>query len=194
MSYRLSSSGKDNVVIVDGSNSASSNHNDTSPNNTQNNNSNDNVSDSNESNNDQIDDDVNDVIDDNNVTNFSSSTASSGSSDVNAFNWEGLLQAIALPRSQPKKFRGDPLRYHAFITSFHSTVSQVPDDGFKLQHLLSLRQGTVYSSIQYCVLKPATEGYQAALKKLKDKFGDADIITKAWSDKILKRCSYHRLP
>ncbi|XP_033115046.1 uncharacterized protein LOC117115386, partial [Anneissia japonica] len=46
---------------------------------------------------------------------------------------------------------------------------------------------TAYSAIQYCVLKPATEGYQAALKKLKEKFGDADIITKSWSDKILKR-------
>ncbi|XP_033116970.1 uncharacterized protein LOC117116944, partial [Anneissia japonica] len=67
------------------------------------------------------------------------------------------------------------------------TVSQVPDDGVKLQHLLSLCEGIAYSAIQYCVLKPATEGYQAALKKLKEKFGDADIITKSWSDKILKR-------
>ncbi|XP_071944673.1 uncharacterized protein [Antedon mediterranea] len=128
-----------------------------------------------------------DNVNDNNVINPNLSTASSSSLDTNAFNWEGLLRAIALPRSQPKKFRGDPLRYHAFITAYKSTVSQVPDDGVKLQHLLSLCEGAAYSSIQYCVLKPAEEGYIAAIKKLKEKFGDPNIITKAWTDKILKR-------
>ncbi|XP_033115572.1 uncharacterized protein LOC117115756 [Anneissia japonica] len=86
-----------------------------------------------------------------------------------------------------KQYSGDPLYYHAFITSFNNTVMGIEDDKLKLNSLLSLCSGKALESIQYCVLKPPNEGFKSACKTLKERFGNTAVIVQAWIGKVLNR-------
>ncbi|XP_033097242.1 uncharacterized protein LOC117101376, partial [Anneissia japonica] len=99
----------------------------------------------------------------------------------------GLFQTLALPKTKVKQYEGDPLYYHAFISGFNNMVTNVPDYVLKLNTLLSYCSGKALESIQFCVLKPPKEGYEAACKTLKEKFGNTGVIVQAWVSKITDR-------
>ncbi|XP_033111230.1 uncharacterized protein LOC117112268 [Anneissia japonica] len=102
-------------------------------------------------------------------------------------NLMGLFRALTLPQTKVRQYEGDPLYYHAFITSFHNTVAGIHDDNMKLNSLLSLCSGKALESIQYCVLKPPSEGFKSACRTLKERFGNTAVIVQAWIGKVLNR-------
>ena len=98
-----------------------------------------------------------------------------------------MVQAMALPKAQVAKFNGEPLFYHPFIASFNNSVSCILDPSVKLNVLRSLCCGRALEAIEHCVLKPTTEGFQAALATLKKRFGNSAVIVQAWIQKIVNR-------
>ena len=138
-----------------------------------------------------IDDDKG-QINENNVNDSVNTEASSASNivvdnpNVDS-NLIGLFKALSLPQSQVKQYDGNPLYYHAFMASFNNTISCIHDDNIRLNTLMSLCSGKALESIQYCVLKPPSEGYQSACKTLKERFGNTAVIVQSWINKVLNR-------
>ncbi|XP_033113886.1 uncharacterized protein LOC117114352, partial [Anneissia japonica] len=124
----------------------------------------------------------------NNAGNVGNTSVSNSVSNVTQENsLISMVQAMALPKAQVKKFDGDPLFYHSFIATFTNSVSCILDPSVKLNVLRSLCCGRALDSTEYCVLKPPAEGLQSAMKTLKERFGNSALIVQAWVQKIVAR-------
>ncbi|XP_071088959.1 uncharacterized protein [Haliotis cracherodii] len=99
----------------------------------------------------------------------------------------GMMQAMALPRAQAKRFDGDPLHYHAFVASYENSVKYIYDDGVKLNLLRSLCVGRALDCTDHCLLKPSDEGLRSALLTLKERFGTNGVVVQAWVRKVTVR-------
>ncbi|KAJ8050397.1 hypothetical protein HOLleu_03588 [Holothuria leucospilota] len=111
----------------------------------------------------------------------------SGNASVNKVNDDllGFFKTLSLPKPQIKQFDGDPLHYHAFMSTYMNMVANVVDDNVKLNTLMSLCVGKALESIKYCVLKTPSEGCKAAIETLKYRFGNTAVVVQAWINKIL---------
>ncbi|KAJ8039644.1 hypothetical protein HOLleu_13706 [Holothuria leucospilota] len=97
----------------------------------------------------------------------------------------GFFKTLSLPKPQIKQFDGEPLHYHAFMSTYMNMVANVVDDNVKLNTLMSLCVGKALESIKYCVLKTPSVGCKAAIETLKYRFGNTAVVVQAWINKIL---------
>ena len=98
-----------------------------------------------------------------------------------------LVDILRLPDAHVLTFAGDPTEYHNFIRSFEINVdSRSKDSDKKLTHLLKYTSGPAHSAIKGCILIGGDEGYKQALKILKQRFGNAHLVT----DRIVQNLRY----
>ena len=95
------------------------------------------------------------------------------------------LSNVKLQRINLKHYNGDPLAFQSFWDSFESAVhgNSAFDDVLKFNHLKSLLEGKALLAIQGLTL--TKENYGNAVKLLKDRFGDPQIIIKSHMDAII---------
>ncbi|XP_071948817.1 uncharacterized protein [Antedon mediterranea] len=127
------------------------------------------------------------VVDQPNVVEANVKNHNNVSNDKTEGTWDSLVKALSLPRTPLKHYDGDPVYYHSFITSYQSMMSGVNDDSVKLNTLILFCKGKALDAIQFCVMKPPTEGFKAAWDTLRERFGNTAIIVQAWVQKILTR-------
>ncbi|XP_066923466.1 uncharacterized protein [Clytia hemisphaerica] len=92
---------------------------------------------------------------------------------------------IRLPKLSLKPYDGDPLKWKTFFDTFDCAVHQRDDmtNVEKMTYLTSLLEGEAESCIQGITL--SNENYDIALKMLKERFGDEQIIISAHMNKLL---------
>ena len=91
-----------------------------------------------------------------------------------------LNALFTLPKVELKSFSGNPLDYHAFIRSFMVNVDKVCDDAdSKLTRLLSYVEGPAYEAIKGHQIVGGKIGYESALAKLRELYGDKFRITES---------------
>ena len=101
---------------------------------------------------------------------------------------QSLVDSLHAPRIEMMRIDGNPLKYWPFMRSFHNAVaSRTSDDGLKLGSLIQYCSGNVGQLLQCCLVKEPSDGYKLALKLLKDRYGNDDVISRAWIDRILDR-------
>ena len=92
-----------------------------------------------------------------------------------------------LPSAEPDIFSGDPLLYNDWINSFEALISSrsLPDSEgiFYLKKYLS---GEAKSCVQGLLSLSTSEAFHAALKLLKERFGDDFVIANAFRQKLRK--------
>ena len=92
-----------------------------------------------------------------------------------------------LPSAEPEVFSGDPLEYNDWINSFEALISSrsLPDSEgiFYLKKYLS---GEAKSCVQGLLSLSTSEAFHAALKLLKERFGDDFVIANAFRQKLRK--------
>ena len=94
-----------------------------------------------------------------------------------------MTQNLALPKTELTTFDGDPKKYYSFITTFENNIgSQVSDPAKKLTYLIQYCTGKAKKAIADAVIKDASEGYDWALKVLKEQFGKPYEIARAMID------------
>ena len=86
-----------------------------------------------------------------------------------------------------KKFAGDPLDYHCFITDFDDNISScVKDPMTKLTYIISHCIGQAYEAIQSTIIIcPPEKAFQTARKILEEQFGQQYKVVAAHM-KVLK--------
>ena len=90
-----------------------------------------------------------------------------------------------LPKLTLKRFSGDPTQWHAFWDSFSAAVHEYDDISQvdKFNYLRSLLDGVAASAIEGFSL--TKENYEAAIKLLKDRFANTQIIVSSHMDALL---------
>jgi hypothetical protein len=83
-----------------------------------------------------------------------------------------IRQGFVLPKPDLPKFDGNPLNYWGFIRSFENTIERNTfNENEKLMYLLQYCTGEANKVIRSCAMMDPAEGYKAALKLLKERFG-----------------------
>nr|XP_047141395.1 uncharacterized protein LOC124816304 [Hydra vulgaris] len=90
-----------------------------------------------------------------------------------------------LPKLTLPKYSGDPMTFQSFWDSFDSAIhsNQVLNDISKFNYLKSLLEGNASLSIQGLAI--TGENYRTAIKILKERFGDEQVIISAHMDALL---------
>ena len=111
--------------------------------------------------------------------------------DSQVQDWSYAFQALAdgmqLPPREVKKFAGDPLDYHRFITDFDDNISsRVKDPMTKLTYIISHCIGQAYEAIQSTIIiRPPEKAFQTARTILEEQFGQQYKVVAAHM-KVLK--------
>ena len=101
-------------------------------------------------------------------------------SEVSTTNTEIQYAAINLPKLEIEVFTGDPMRYHAFISTFEESVEKYcSDGGARLTRLLQYTDGKAKKAIRACAVTGGTEGYKKAREILQQRFGDKLIVSES---------------
>ena len=92
---------------------------------------------------------------------------------------------IRLPKLNLKPYDGDPLKWKTFYETFDCAVHTREDmtNVEKMTYLTSLLSGEAESCIEGITL--SHENYEVALKMLKERFGDEQILISAHMNKLL---------
>lgn len=92
---------------------------------------------------------------------------------------------LTLLKNQRKGHRGNPFNFQTFWDSFDSAIHKNTklDDVTKFNYLNSLLDKSAANSLKGLTL--SSENYQNAIKILKDRFGDPQIIISANTDALL---------
>ena len=92
---------------------------------------------------------------------------------------------IRLPKLNLKPYDGDPLKWKTFFDTFDCAVHKRDDmtNVEKMTYLISLLEGEAESCIGGITL--SNENYEVALKMLKQRFGDEQILISAHMNKLL---------
>nr|XP_047144811.1 uncharacterized protein LOC100214846 [Hydra vulgaris] len=90
-----------------------------------------------------------------------------------------------LPKLTLPKYSGDPMTFQSFWDSFDSAIhsNQVLNDISKFNYLKSLLEGNASLSTQGLAI--TGENYRTAIKILKERFGDEQVIISAHMDALL---------
>ena len=92
-----------------------------------------------------------------------------------------------IPRLEMIKFDGDPREYANFMHTFKLTVDIAKlEFTKKLLYLIQYCKGEAKRLIKYCLLLNLDEGYEKALKLLKDNYGRPNVIVRSYCDKLTK--------
>ena len=82
-------------------------------------------------------------------------------------------------------FDGDPKKYRLFISSFkHNIENRVSDPSLRLSYLIDCCSGDAHDLIVTCVELPPDDGYREAQKRLKESYGENDIVARAYTDQL----------
>jgi hypothetical protein len=95
-----------------------------------------------------------------------------------------LVAAIQMPKVELQAFDGNSLQYWSFIRLFESSVNSDTDAIGKLTRLIQYTSGKAKRAIQGCTIMEPTQGYEKAMKILKDRFGSDQAISEAWIAKV----------
>ena len=92
---------------------------------------------------------------------------------------------MRLPKLNLKPYDGDPLKWKTFIDTFECAVDKRKDlsDVEKMTYLVTLCQGEAELCIQGMSI--SNENYDTALRMLKERFGDEQILISAHMNKLL---------
>lgn len=83
-----------------------------------------------------------------------------------------------LPKIEIDHFDGNPLSFHSFMATFNEVVDRIAvDDKVKLTRLLQYTTGKAKDAIRSCILLEGGEGYQRALRILRERYGNDFVIT-----------------
>lgn len=83
-----------------------------------------------------------------------------------------IRQGFALPKPELAKFDGSPLQYWSFIRSFENNIERnTSDENEKLTYLMQYCTGDARKVIKSCVMMDPSDGYKAARRMLKERFG-----------------------
>ena len=104
---------------------------------------------------------------------------------VNVETKEKRKTDIRLPKLNLKPYDGDPLKWKTFIDTFECAVNKRDDmtNIEKMTYLTSLCEGEAEACIQGIVM--SNDNYEIALKMLKERFGDEQILISAHMNKLL---------
>jgi hypothetical protein len=96
-----------------------------------------------------------------------------------------LINSMQIPKLELMYFEGDPLQYYTFMKTFDSNVhsKNIPVDQ-KLDLLRQYCQGKAKQVIMSCELGSDEQGYETARLRLKQRFGDFNVISRAWLTKV----------
>ena len=84
-----------------------------------------------------------------------------------------------------KTFRGDPLEYHSFMSSFRETVEyKINDPHGRLVRLLKFTDGKAKEIDRHCIQQPSEIGYRLAKSLLEDHYGNPHRILAAYQKEI----------
>ena len=93
------------------------------------------------------------------------------------------LLEVHLPRPEQLVFDGNPKNFRAFIASFASNITKkVPDPATRLQYLIQHCTGNPKTLVQSCVLLPPDVGFNTALTKLYERYGQNHQIARSYID------------
>jgi len=96
-----------------------------------------------------------------------------------------MFDMMQLPAVEMTEFDGDPLKYYVFTKQFLNSVDhQTIPDSHKLTRLLKYCVGKARKVIECCAVMEPSEGYERALKLLKERFGDKYKLAEAWVGKV----------
>ena len=100
---------------------------------------------------------------------------------------------MQLPPREVKKFAGDPLDYHRFITDFDDNISsRVKDPMTKLTYIISHCIGQAYEAIQSTIIiRPPEKTFQTARKILEEQFGQQYKVVAAHMNQGLEGWTSH---
>ena len=80
-------------------------------------------------------------------------------------------------------FDGDPKKYRLFISSFkHNIENRVSDPSLRLSYLIDCCSGDAHDLIVTCAELPPDDGYREAQKRLKESYGENDIVARAYTE------------
>ncbi|VDK20398.1 unnamed protein product, partial [Anisakis simplex] len=95
-----------------------------------------------------------------------------------------------LPKLEPLKFKGDPLKFQAFWDQFHNLIDhQHIPNAIKFTHLLNLLEGDAKSALE--AIPITDDNYEEAVNILKNRFGNIQIVRRTLYGRIqnLPKCS-----
>ena len=89
---------------------------------------------------------------------------------------------VKLPRIELKKFNGDPTCWQTFIDSVESAVDK--NEVEKMNYLINLVQGDAEATVKGLTL--SHDNYKIAIKLLKDRFDDPQLLISTHMNKLLE--------
>ena len=98
-----------------------------------------------------------------------------------------LGHLINLPPLELQKYSGEPEEFDSFITTFNEVIGNVVSDpAAKLVRLKSQLTGSALDSIKMCRTDSGEEGYNRAVKILRERFGSPYIVCNS----VIERLKY----
>ena len=90
------------------------------------------------------------------------------------------------PKHEIKKFGGDPLQYQRFVRQLDAqALRYCENDEERFAYLEQFTEGPAQALVSAFAHKP-TGKFQAAFEKLKERYGDQEIVATHFLDKVLK--------
>ena len=97
-----------------------------------------------------------------------------------------LATAVSLPQPEVTKFKGDPIEYNTFISSFESRIASLAStDSDRLYYLEQHLQGEARELIGGCMYMEPSYGYHQALSLLAKEYGDHYKVSMGYVSKAL---------
>ncbi|KAK6188438.1 hypothetical protein SNE40_004611 [Patella caerulea] len=95
--------------------------------------------------------------------------------------------ALKLPSHEVPIFSGNPLEYTHFIRAFENLIEErTNSESSRLYYLVQYTSGEVKELMQSCLSMKEGEGYQAAKKLLKQRFGQNYKIATAYVERLTR--------
>ena len=90
------------------------------------------------------------------------------------------------PKLELLKFKGDPTKYHRFMTTFATTIENTVSADRRLLYLLQYCEGKAKGLIEHCALLDPDTGYEKAKKILFENFGRRNVIARSYITNLVK--------
>ena len=98
-----------------------------------------------------------------------------------------MANAMLLPPPDVPTFSGDYIEFASFIKAFNARiVPHTTSDTERLGYLDQYIVGEPKGVIKACTLMDGTEGYEKAMKELKEEYGNPYKVSRAYVDKLMK--------